>query len=109
MAFPKGISGTLAGRKLGTPNKAAAARKTITAALAGATPGKPPTHLDTLTGKGFIDACVKLAEFVSPKLQRTALATNETNSRIEVTMNLGNARQSLLDRLLAMKGAAAHE
>ena len=39
MAFPKGISGTLAGRKPGTPNKAAAAaRKTIDAALAGATP-----------------------------------------------------------------------
>lgn len=52
---------------------------------------------------------MKLAEFISPKLQRTALAADEANSRIEVTMNLGDARQALLDRLLAAKGAAVQE
>ena len=34
-------------------------------------------HLDTLTGKDYTDACVKLAEFVTPKMQRTALAADE--------------------------------
>ena len=63
-------------------------------------------HFDSLTGKDYIDAYVKLAEFVIPKLQRTALAADEANRRIEVTMNLGDARQKLADRLLALRDAA---
>ena len=110
MAFEKGTSGNRAGRRPGTLNKATtAAREVIGAALSGTDAAKLAAQLDTLTGKDFIDAYVKLAEFVSPKLQRTALATDEANSRIEVTMNLGDARQSLLDRLLAVRGAAEHE
>ena len=99
MAFEKGTSGNRAGRTPGTPNKATtAAREVIGAALSGTDAAKLAAQLNTLTGKDFIDAYVKLAEFVSPKLQRTALATDEANSRIEVTMNLGDARQSLFDR-----------
>jgi hypothetical protein len=110
MAFTKGTSGNRAGRAPGTPNKATtAAREVIGAALSGTDAAKLAAQLDTLTGKDFIDAYVKLAEFVSPKLQRTALAAAEGNGRIEVTMNLGDARQSLLDRLLAVRGAAEHE
>jgi hypothetical protein len=110
MAFEKGKSGNAAGRKPGTPNKATTtARETITAALSGADAAKLAAQLDSLTGKDYIDAYVKLAEFISPKLQRTALATDEANSRIEVTMNLGDARQALLDRLLAAKGATQHD
>ena len=76
MAFQKGISGNRAGRTPGTPNKAtAAARETIAAVLAGADAAKLAAQLDTLTGKDYIDAYVKLAEFVTPKLQRTALET----------------------------------
>ena len=110
MAFTKGTSGNRAGRAPGTPNKATtAAREVIGAALSGTDAAKLAAQLNTLTGKDFIDAYVKLAEFVSPKLQRTALATDEANSRIEVTMNLGDARQALLDRLLAAKGVTEHD
>ena len=110
MAFTKGTSGNRAGRTPGTPNKATtAAREVIGAALSGTDAAKLAAQLNTLTGKDFIDAYVKLAEFVSPKLQRTALAADEANSRLEVTMNLGDARQRLLDRLLAVRGAAEHE
>ena len=77
MAFEKGTSGNCAGRTPGTPNKATtAARETIAAALAGADATKLAAHLDTLSGKDYIDAYVKLAEFVTPKLQRTALAAD---------------------------------
>ena len=78
MAFEKGTSGNRAGRTPGTPNKATtAARETIAAALAGADATKLAAHLDTLSGKDYIDAYVKLAEFVTPKLQRTALSAND--------------------------------
>ena len=110
MAFEKGTTGNRAGRAPGTPNKATtAAREVIGAALSGTDAAKLAAQLNTLTGKDFIDAYVKLAEFISPKLQRTALAADEANGRIEVTMNLGDARQALLDRLLTAKGAAVHD
>ena len=110
MAFEKGTTGNRAGRAPGTPNKATtAAREVIGAALSGTDVAKLAAQLNTLTGKDFIGAYVKLAEFISPTLQRTALATDEANSRIEVTMNLGDARQALLDRLLTAKGAAEHD
>ena len=60
-------------------------------------------HLDSLTGKDYIDAYVKLAEFVIPKLQRTALAAAEANRRIEVMMNLSDPWQSLSNRLTAVR------
>ena len=105
MAFTKGTSGNRAGRTPGTPNKATtAAREVIGAALSGTDAAKLAAQLDTLTGRDYIDAYVKLAEFVTPKLQRTALASNEANSRTEVTMNLGAPRSALLDRLLLAGG-----
>lgn len=55
------------------PNKAAAARETIATVLAGADAEKLAAQPDTLTGKDYIDAYVKMAEFVTPKMQRTAL------------------------------------
>ena len=91
MAFTKGTSGNRAGRTPGTHNKATtAAREVIGAALSGTDAAKLAAQLDTLTGKDFIDAYVKLAEFVSPKLQRTALAAEaDTAGPIRVTLNLG--------------------
>ena len=46
--------------------------------------------LNSLAGTDCIDAYVKLAEFVIPKLQRTALAADEANRWVEVMMNLGD-------------------
>ena len=91
MAFQKGVSGNRAGRAPGTLNKAtAAAREVIGAALSGTDAAKLAAHLDTLTGKDFIDAYVKLAEFITPKLQRTALAAeSDAGELMRVTLNLG--------------------
>jgi hypothetical protein len=71
MPYETGTSGNPAGRPKGSANKAtSAARESITAALAGANAKKLAAQLDSLTGKDYIDAYVKLAEFVTPKLQR---------------------------------------
>ena len=105
MAFKKGTSGNAASRKPGIPNKATmAAREVISAALSGTDVAKLAAQLDTLTGKDYIDAYVKLAEFITPKMQCTALATGVENRLIEVTMNLGDARQTLLDWLQVARG-----
>ena len=95
MAFTKGTSGNRAGRTPGTPNKATtAAREVIGAALSGTDAAKLAAQLNTLTGKDFIDAYVKLAEFISPKLQRTALAAEaDTAGPIRVTLNLGRPHE----------------
>ena len=95
MTFQKGTSGNRAGRTPGTPNKATtAAREVIGAALSGTDAAKLAAHLNTLTGKDFIDAYVKLAEFITPKLQRTALATEaDTAGPIRVTLNLGRPHE----------------
>ena len=78
MPYESGTSGNLNGRPKGAANKAtAAARETIAAALAGADAKKLAAHLDSLSGREYIDAYVKLAEFVTPKLQRTALSAND--------------------------------
>ena len=90
MPYELGTSGNPAGRPKGSTNKAtAAARETIAAALAGADEKKLAAHLDSLTGKDYIDAYVKLAEFVTPKLQRTALAANQDKGPIKVTLHVG--------------------
>jgi 3-methyladenine DNA glycosylase/8-oxoguanine DNA glycosylase len=95
MAFTKGTSGNRAGRRPGTPNKATtAAREVIGAALSGTDAAKLAAQLNTLIGKDFIDAYVKLAEFVSPKLQRTALAAEaDTAGPMRVTLNLGRPHE----------------
>lgn len=94
MPYESGTSGNLNGRPKGAANKAsAAARETIAAALAGADATKLAAHLDSLSGKDYIDAYVKLAEFVTPKLQRTAMATDERPGT--VTIVIGGKRPPL--------------
>jgi hypothetical protein len=94
MPYETGTSGNPTGRPKGSANKAtAAARESIAAALAGANAEKLATQLDSLTGKDYIDAYVKLAEFVTPKLQRTALATDEHKRPVQVTMHIGGTSE----------------
>lgn len=110
MPYESGTSGNLSGRPKGAANKAtAAARETIAAALAGADATKLAAHLDTLTGKDYIDAYVKLAEFVTPKLQRTALTAEQERGPVEVTLHIGGtpaqreANNAAAARLLAAR------
>jgi hypothetical protein len=101
MPYETGISGNPTGRPKGSINKAtAAARETIAAALAGATAEKLAAHLDSLTGKDYIDAYVKLAEFITPKLQRTAVATEEKKGPMKVALHIGGRTP---------KGQAVHQ
>ena len=95
MPYESGTSGNLNGRPKGAANKATtAAREVIGAALSGTDAAELAAQLNTLTGKDFIDAYVKLAEFVSPKLQRTALAAEaDTAGPIRVTLNLGRPHE----------------
>jgi len=75
MAFETGLSGNPNGRKPGTPNKATtAAREVISAALAGFDAEILQAKMAALDGKDFIDAYVKLAEFIALKLQSKGLA-----------------------------------
>ena len=65
-------------------------RDTIKAALAGVSGADLSTRLHQLEPKDFIDAYTKLAEFVTPKLARTALAADDGgDGRITVTLDLG--------------------
>ena len=96
MPYEIGTSGNLNGRPKGAANKAtAAARETIAAALAGADAKKLAAHLDSLSGREYIDAYVKLAEFVTPKLQRTALSANDGMIKV-LRLSLAVTPQSIV-------------
>jgi chorismate synthase len=89
MPYENGVSGNPHGRPKGAANKAtAAARETIAAVLAGADAEKLAAQLNKLTGKDYIDAFVKLAEFVTPKLQRTALQPEKEDRVNEITTTI---------------------
>ncbi|MFC6222709.1 hypothetical protein ACFP2F_05605 [Hymenobacter artigasi] len=84
MPYKIGTSGNPTGRPLGSANKAtAAARVAIAAVLAGANAEKLAAHFDSLTGKDFIDAYVKLAEFIIPKLQCTSLTAEQERGPVK--------------------------
>ena len=91
MGFVKGKSGNPKGKQPGTLNLVTAdVRETIKAALSGITGDQLATRLKQLDHKDFIDAYTKLAEFVTPKLARTALAADDADTgRVTVTLNLG--------------------
>jgi hypothetical protein len=91
MAFEKGKSGNPSGKVPGTINKVTAdVRETIKAALSGVDSDTLSKKLKELDGKDYIDAYTKLAEFVTPKLQRTAIAAdNPDDGKLTITLNLG--------------------
>jgi hypothetical protein len=92
MPYEKGNSGNPSGRRKGSPNKATAhAREVIANALAGTDADTLRTKLAALEGKDFIDAYVKLAEFITPKMQRTTLAAEQEKGPIKVTLRIGGS------------------
>lgn len=106
MPYEEGTSGNPTGRPKGAANKAtAAARETIAAALAGANADKLAAALDTLTGKDYIDAYAKLAEFVTPKLQRTALAVIEEGPRKITVRYIGRTPEEHRQHAAALREA----
>ncbi|MBC6991674.1 hypothetical protein [Hymenobacter sp. BT491] len=100
MPYPKGISGNPWGRPKGAANKATKrVRKVIGQVLAGVTAESLAQKLEALQGKEYLDAYIKLAEFVTPKLQRMAPA-EENMGPIDVDVFLGGHDQaySLIDQ-----------
>jgi hypothetical protein len=90
MPYEKGNSGNPTGRRKGSPNKATAhAREVIADALAGTDAATLRAKLAALEGKDFIDAYVKLAEFITPKMQRTTVAAEQGKGLIKVTLRIG--------------------
>jgi hypothetical protein len=90
MPYEKGNSGNPTGRRKGTLNKATAqAREVIAHALVGTDADMLRAKLAALEGKDFIDAYVKLAEFITPKMQRTTLPTEQETGPMKVTLRIG--------------------
>lgn len=74
MPFQPGSSGNPAGRPAGQPNRVTSqVRDVISEVLAGVDAAMLQQKLEGLQGKDFVEAYAKLAEFVTPKLQRTSV------------------------------------
>ena len=86
MAFKKGNSGNLKGRKKGTPNKVTQLQREFIQTLLDTQQDKILTELNQLHGKDYLNAVNGLMEFVLPKLQRTELK-NE-NGNYDVSLNI---------------------
>ena len=73
MAFKKGISGNIYGRKKGSPNKVTSLQREWVQNLLDKQGPKIENELNSLQGKEYLTAITNLMEFVMPKLQRTEL------------------------------------
>lgn len=91
MGFKKGESGNPSGKPPGTPSKVTKeVRSVIKEVLEGIDAPTLLKKLKELEGKDFVDGYVKLAEFVTPKLQRTTLNTeDDQGNTLTVTLHLG--------------------
>jgi len=76
MAFTKGTSGNLTGRKKGIPNKVTILQREFIQSLIDNQQDKIKTELNGLTGKEYLSVVTGLLEFVMPKLQRTEIKTD---------------------------------
>ena len=102
MAFEKGISGNPFGRKPGTANKATqTVRGKFAQLLDGYSLEQMQADLLAIASpKERLSILAGLAEFVTPKLSRTALSNDA-----EPMPNVEDARAALLRRLLAQRAA----
>ena len=102
MAFEKGISGNPHGRKPGAANKATqTVRDKFAQLLDGYSLEQMQADLLAIDSpKERLSILAGLAEFVTPKLSRTALSNDA-----EPMPNVEDARAALLRRLLAQRAA----
>jgi len=102
MAFEKGISGNPHGRKPGTANKATqTVRDKFAQLLDGYSLEQMQADLLAIDSpKERLSILAGLAEFVTPKLSRTAL-----NNDAEPICTVEDARAALLRRLIAQRSA----
>ena len=102
MAFEKGISGNPHGRKPGTANKATqTVRDKFAQLLDGYSLEQMQADLLAIDSpKERLSILAGLAEFVTPKLSRTALSNDA-----EPMPNVEDARAVLLHRLVAQRTA----
>ncbi|QDA60002.1 hypothetical protein [Hymenobacter jejuensis] len=89
MPFKPGISGNPLGRPQGAANVATAqVREVLNDVLANISAEEILANLRGLQGKEFLDAYTKLAEFLTPKLQRVA-QNEEFNGLYDVVVTIG--------------------
>ncbi|MGI4735047.1 MAG: DUF5681 domain-containing protein [Janthinobacterium lividum] len=94
MPFQPGNSGNPAGRPTGQPNRVTSqVRDVISEVLAGVDAAMLQQKLEGLQGKDFVEAYAKLAEFVTPKLQRTSVDMAPGPRR--VIIKIGGKRPAL--------------
>ena len=79
MAFKKGQSGNIKGRKIGTPNKTTTGLREKFTLLLEDNFEKLQTDIDLLEPKDRVKTLLGISKFVIPVLKSTELTTDDTN------------------------------
>ncbi len=97
MPFAKGRSGNINGRPTGTPNKFTITQRQFIESILDKQKDKIVSELDKLQGKEYLNAITGLFEYVLPKLSRSEMITEftESDSPVQIIQLPHNNRDNL--------------